>query len=118
MAFQGLFTIGAAATGAAVDPLDLGRRYAFLLVRVADAQYIQAATTMTAQVGAESDDTMIALYRAGASGAWQSGTLPTSGGFQFLLADAFGVRRIRFVLSQNSGAGSVAFRVYGLDRAD
>lgn len=115
---SGTFTIGSGATGSAVTAVDLGRNYAFITVSCNDAQYIQAATTMTIKISRETANTnMNSLWKQDGSGAWTSGTLPTSGGFTFALPDAFGARHVQVILSQNSGAGSVVFTIRGFDPA-
>jgi len=110
------FSIGSAATGSAVAMVDLGKPYAFILVRCEDTDGIDASTTMTAQVAYVSTDTACDLWEQNAAQKWTSGTLPAAdnGTFAFLLTNAFGFRHIRFVLSKNSTA-AVVIKVRGLD---
>ena len=108
------FTIGSGATGSAVTPIDLGRPYAFIVVSCDLATGIAAATTMTAQAAADSTGTVKPVYQQNMLAVWTSGTLPTSGGFRFVLPAAAFSQQLRFVLSQNS-TGAVAIDVYGYD---
>jgi len=109
------FSIPDGETGANVAAVDLGRNYAYVVVKCTDAQYIQAATTLGAQIGYDADDTLVDLYEQNDPGTkWAGGNLPTSGTFGFLLVHAFGAQRVRLVLSQAASGGAVPFEVYGI----
>lgn len=109
------FVIPSGETGANVNPVDLKRNYGFIVVRCENATGI-ASGTMSAQVGYASNDTLVDLYTRDMSSKWESMTLPTSGGFAFLLESAIGIQRIKFILSANSNA-QLVFNVYGFDPA-
>ena len=110
------FTIGNAATGVNVFRVDLGRPYAFHVIRIEDCTGFQAATTMSAKVA--NDDTpaqlMATLCEANEPSLTWSKTMPTTGAIQFILTHAFGARYISFLLSQNSD-GIINIDVYGYD---
>lgn len=109
------FSIPDGETGANVAAVDLGRNYAYVVVKCTDAQYIQAVTTLGAQIGYDADDTLVDLYEQNDPGTkWAGGNLPTSGTFGFLLVHAFGAQRVRLVLSQAASGGAVPFEVYGI----
>ena len=113
------FTIVAAADGSAVTPVDLGANYRYLAVKCEDCQYIQGATTITAEVGYEAADTISDLYAVDdPSTAWSIGALPTTGTLAFGMTYPFAVRRIRFILSNAASGGSVVFKIYGVGRMD
>lgn len=110
-----IFSIPDGATGANVAPVDLGRNYAYVVIKCTDAQRIQATTTLGAQVGYDADDALVDLYEQNNPGTkWASGNLPTSGTFGCLLVHAFGAQRVRLVLSKAASGGAVPFEVYGI----
>lgn len=109
------FTIGSGASGSAVTPIDLGRAYAFIVVSCDDASHIPSTTTMTAQAASDDTGTVKPVYQQNGVAVWTSGTLPTSGGFRFVLPHAAFAQQLRFVLSNNASGGSVAIDVYGFD---
>lgn len=109
------FTIGNGATGALVAAVDLGRNYAYLLVKCENCQYIPSTTTLKANVGYADDDALSALKERDDPGTeWVSGNLPTSGSLAFALVHALGAQRIQFVLSKAASGGAVVFDVYGI----
>jgi hypothetical protein len=103
------FIIPNAATGANVAAVDLGRVYAWVVIRISSTAGIPGGRTLTIHVGMESDDTLVAL---------SDDNLP-------LAADATGqhvifvggARRIRLVLSGNTNA-IATIDVYGIDAAE
>jgi hypothetical protein len=110
------FTIPDGADGSAVDAVDLGRNYAFIIVKCEDAGGIPATTGVTAKVGYGDSDTLCDLYEQDdPSTQWSKSALPTTGTLAFLMNHAFGAQRIQFVLSQNASGADVVFKVYGLD---
>ena len=111
------FTIGNSADGSAVTPVDIDLDNAkALVITCEDCQYIQASTSLSAQVGYDESDTMCALYELDdPSTAWSKGSLPTSGTLAFVLTHAFGARRLRLILSNAASGGSVVFKVIGID---
>lgn len=100
-----------------VDSVDLKTNHALLRVSCDDAQYIPANTTLTAYVASDSTNQLNALWQENGAAVWTSGTLPTSGGFDFVLRHADGIQRIAFVLSNAANGGSVVLHVMGLDPA-
>ena len=109
------FSIPDGATGANVAAVDLGRNYAYIVIKCTDASHIQATTTLGAQVGYDADDALVTLYEQNDPGAiWASSNLPTSGTFGSLLVYAFGAQRVRLVLSKAASGGAVPFEVYGI----
>lgn len=110
------FTIPASADGSAVAEVDLGRNYAFIVVKCEDCSNIPATTTLSAEVGYDDGDTLVDLYEQDDPGTlWESGNLPTSGTLGFLLNHAAGAQRLRLKLSNNASGGSVVFSIYGWD---
>lgn len=110
------FTIPNGADGSAVAAVDLQRNYAFIVVSCADASAIAADTTLAAEAADDDSGALVPVYEQDGGAPWQSGTLPTSGGFRFWLTHAFGVQRLRLILS-NSTTGAVTLYVYGFDGA-
>jgi hypothetical protein len=113
---QKTFTIGNGATGSAVAAVDLVRNFSFVVISCDDASGIPANTTLSAQAAEDDSGALNPLYMQDGSALWHSGTLPTSGGFRFLLSHAFGAQRLRLILS-NSATASVTLHVYGFDGA-
>lgn len=110
---QYTFTIPNGETGANVDPVNLLRNYAFLVVVCEDAGGV-ASGTLGAQVAYDDSGAMCDLYQQDGAAIWASGTLPTSGSFAFVLVHAFGAQRIRFVLSA-AADDDLVLKVYGFD---
>jgi hypothetical protein len=100
--------------GTNLSDIDLGRNYAYIVVKCPSATGIAAATALSAQVAYDDDDALCTLYeKDNPSLAWSITPLPTSGSFAFLLLHAFGAQRIKLLLSQNTTA-AVTFQIYGL----
>ncbi len=110
------FTIPSGADGSAVAVVDLERNYSFVALSCDDASGIPASTTLSARVADDDSGALNPLFTQDGSGAWQSGVLPTSGGFRFWVGHAFGVQRLRLILSANATA-EVTLHVYGFDGA-
>ena len=110
------FTIPNGADGSAVAAVDLARNYSFVVISCDDASDIPASTLMTAEVADDDSGALNPLYMQDGSASWVSGTLPTSGGFRFWLSHAYGVQRLRLILSNNT-TGAVDFHIYGFDGA-
>ena len=98
-----------------LSAIDLGRNYAYIVVKCLDVTGIAATTALSAQVAYDDDDALCTLYeKANPSLAWSITPLPTtSGSFAFLLLHAFGAQRIKLLLSKNTTA-AVTFQIYGL----
>ena len=111
------FSIAAAATGSAVDPVNLGGTYEKVIIRCEDCQYIPAATGLTAQIGMTADDTMCDLYLENdPSTKWSKANLPVTGTLHFVVSLPGGLQRIRLILSSASSGGTTTFKVYGLNK--
>lgn len=100
-----------------VDAVNLRANYAWIRVCCDDCSGVQANTVLTAQVANDGASALNALWQQNGSAAWQSGNLPTSGGFDFMLAQANGIQRIRFILSNAASQSDVILYVYGYDPA-
>ncbi len=110
------FTIPNGADGSAVAAVDLGRNYSFVVVSCDNASGIPADTFLTAEAADDDSGALNPLYFQDGVAEWESGALPTSGGFRFWLSQAFGVQRLRLILSANATA-SVTLHIYGFDGA-
>lgn len=110
------FTIGNGANGSLVSPLDLGGNWEALQVVCENCDNIPSTTTLGIQVDFSGNGTMVDLYLPDTPATkFTSGNLPTTPvSLSFLLTHAKGVRRIRFILSNNASGGSVVFKVYPL----
>ncbi len=111
---QQTFTIPNGADGSAVAAVDLARNYGFIVVGCEDTSNIAADSTLTAEVADDDSGALIPLYKQDGSGIWELAALPTSGGLRFWLSHAFGIQRIRLILSNTTG-GAVSFTIYGFD---
>lgn len=109
------FTIPNGNTGSNIGNLNLGRNYAYIILRCDDCQYIQAATTLGIKVAMDEAEQMNSLYEFNSSSTFAilAPTLPTSGSFQALIVPAFGIQYIHFTLSKAASGGSVVLTVYG-----
>ena len=110
------FTIPNGADGSAVAAIDLERNYSFIVISCDDASDIAADTTLSAEVADDDSGELNPLYMQDGSAPWTSAVLPTSGGFRFWLSHAFGIQRLRLILSNNT-TGEVTLYVYGFDGA-
>jgi hypothetical protein len=113
---QQTFTIPNGEDGSAVAAVDLARNYGFILIACADTANIAADTTLSAEVAEDDSGSLLPLHMQDGAGLWESAVLPTSGGLRFWLSHAFGVQRLRLILSNNT-TGAVSFTVYGFDGA-
>ncbi len=110
------FVIGTGVTGSAVAAVDLDAPYKAILIECADATGVDAATDLTAQVGYDKGGTLVDLYEQDDPGTiWTATTIPATGTFGFVLTHAFGVWRVRLILSKVSTA-PVTLTIRGLDR--
>lgn len=109
------FTIANGVTGSANAAVDLGRNYAYIIVRCDDCQYIQAATTLGVKVADDENQTLASVYEYSSNAlTLLAPTLPTSGSMRFLLVPAFGAQYVHFTLSQATSGGAAVFNVYGM----
>lgn len=106
-------TIPSGATGSGLYA-DLGRNYAYIIIRCTDCGNIAASSAMTALVAYDENETMCAVYeRDDPSTVWSKGDLPTSGTLCFMLVHAFGAQFISLVLDTATD-GQVVFELYGI----
>ena len=73
--------------GSIASPIDFDRPYAMFAISCNDASGIPSRT-LKLRVARWSDGTLNPLWALNGSAEWQSGTLPTSGGFDFLVTNA------------------------------
>lgn len=109
------FTIVDGNNGANVEAINLGRNYAYIIIRCDDCQYIQAATTLGVKAADDEAQALDSVYEYSANTlTLLAPTLPTSGSMRFLLTPAFGAQYVHFTLSKDASGGSVVLDVYGL----
>lgn len=107
------FTIETDDDGADVDAADLGRAYAWVVVRCPDVTHVAADTdTLAIQVGIQEGDEPLTVKDADGDVA-----ITVDGAFQQAIFVG-AARYVRLVLSANASGGSVAFEVYGVDGAE
>lgn len=109
------FTIPDEANGSLVAAADLETNYSFVVIRAPSTAVIPAATTFSLWIGDHDSDELLPLWNPDTGTLWNSGTLPTTGGFRMLVPAAFGAQRVRIVMSANITSGPLALHVYGLD---
>lgn len=109
------FTIPNGQDGSIVVPVNLGAQYKILCIVCENCGTIAAATNMTAQVAYDNTGSpACTLYEQDdPSTQWSQGAIPVAGTLAFALTHAFGVRRIRLILSNNV-IGDTAFKIYGV----
>lgn len=100
-----------------LDSVDLKANYAWIRIVCDDCSGIDADTTLTAVVANDATSQLNALWQQNGAAVWESGALPTSGGFDFMLTQANGIQRIRFTLSNAANQADVILYVYGYDPA-
>lgn len=100
-----------------LDAIDLKANYAWIRVCCDDCSGIQANTNLTANVANDATSQLNSLWMQNATAVWESGDLPTTGGFDFMLSQANGIRRIQFMLSNAASQQDVILYVYGYDPA-
>ena len=109
------FTIPSGATGANVGEVNLGRNYAYIVIRCDDCQYIQSSTTLAIKAAMDEAQQMNTVYELANNTLTAVGpTLPTSGSLQFLCTPAFGSQYIHLTLSKATSGGAAVFTIYGL----
>jgi len=109
------FTIVNGDTGAGNAPVDLGRNYAYIIIRCDDCQYIAGATTLGIKVAMDEAQALNSVYEfASNTLTLLAPTLPTSGSMQFLCVPAFGAQYVHLTQSANANGGDVVFDVYGV----
>ena len=93
--------------------IDFGANFKVIGVICEDCQFIQAATDISAQIAFEPNGPLCDLYEQDdPSTEWSRGAIPATGTMAFILTHAFGVRKIRFVLSNPASGGIVPLRVF------
>ncbi len=105
------FTIASAETGALLEPVDLGRLYAFMVVRCTSvANVADPANTVSFHLGLTDNDAMLPFK-------------DDNGLVTHILDDIFhrgyfvvAAQRVRCILSA-AATGNVTFAIYGVDAA-
>lgn len=93
--------------------MNLGRNYAYIIIRCPDCQYIPAATTLAIKSAMDESETMCSVYEFSSNTlTLLAPTLPTSGSMRFLLVPLFGAQLVHLELSKNV-TGNTTFEVYG-----
>lgn len=96
--------------------IDLGKNYAFLVIALANAAGIAAATSLSIEVGVESSAALYSLYVSNdPTQKWQK-VLPTAGSLYMRVEGADLARFLKLTLSNNV-TGSVTFDIWGFDGA-
>lgn len=111
------FTIVNGNTGANVEAVNLGRNYAYIIIRCDNCAYIAASTTLGIKVAMDEAQSLNSIYIFDSSANTLTAlapTLPTSGSMQFMCVPTFGAQYVHFTLSKNATGGSVVFDVYGV----
>lgn len=98
-----------------VTAVDLLRNYAYLVVNCLDASKIAASTKLQLQVAEDTGNTVADLWTSDGAALWQSGVLPTSGTFRFVIPSAFGIQIVKPVLTVAASGGNVVLNFYGFD---
>ena len=111
------FTITTGHNGTDVFRLDLGRPYAYLVIRIEDCSGFSSSASLSARVA--NDDSpaqaMCDLYELNDPNTIWSKSVPvTAVTCSFVLTHAFGARYIQFITSNNC-EGTVNIDVYGYD---
>ena len=108
------FTIGDAADGSAVAPVDFERPTQGMLIVCEDCSNIAASSSLTAQVVYDGGDTECDLYEiSDPTTQWSQTDLPTTGTLAFYLEHPAGAQQLRLILGNAADGGSVVFKVYG-----
>ncbi len=105
------FLIASAETGALLDPVDLGRLYAFIVIRCTDVTNAAAVSdTVAFHLGLTDNDAMLPFE-------------DENGVSTIILDDIFhrvlfvgAVQRVRCILSA-AATGNITFAIYGIDAA-
>jgi len=108
------YTIVDGTDGTGNDVIDLGANFKVLGICCEDAGGIQAATNLEAEIAFDVNGALCDLYEQDDPGTeWAAGALPTAGHFAFILTHAFGVRKIRLILSLAASGADVVFKIFG-----
>lgn len=108
------FTIPAGQTGELIDAVDLGANSKGIAIAIPDCSVISAGKTLYAQAAETADGALCDVYLCDQPNVRWSAELPTSRSWRILLADAFGARRLRFILSA-ALATPLTILIYGYD---
>lgn len=109
------FTVTITTGNTTATAADLLRGYSFFMISCADCSKIQAGTKLRFQTAGDTGDTPIDLWNISGSSIFETGTLPTSGTFKFMLTSAFGEQLIKPVLTASASGGSVLIDIVGFD---
>lgn len=112
------FTIPNGADGSLVDPIDLGACYQVITITCEDGTGVVALSTAGAWVDRSAAGTLCELCEENDPGTPWAGTMPTGAGesADFVLTHAYGIRRIRFILSLAAAGADVVLIVKGHGR--
>lgn len=88
--------------------VNFGRPYAAIAVTCNDASMIPSRA-LKARVARSAAGTVMPLWKANGEAEWVSGTLPTSGGFTFVLTHGFYVQKVQFEFNGTLTAGGTLF---------
>lgn len=103
-----IFAIPNGANGSAVNAVDLGRVYAWVVIRISSATGLQANTTAILNLGMSDSDTLVPL---------SDDKLPfDADGTIHLIVFAF-ARRVQVVLNTVT-SGDAQIEIYGMDAAE
>lgn len=109
------YSIASGNTGANMGAVNLGRNYAYIIIRCTDCSKIAADTTLGITVAMDENETLCSVYEfASNTLTLLAPTLPTSGTMQFLLTPAFGAQYVHLQLSKNATGGAAVFEIYGV----
>lgn len=94
------------------DPLNLGREYNFLVIRIPDCSNVADSSALRLSIGDTNNDSMCQFTDRN-SGNEDIVDLPTSGSFRYILP-ILGVRRVTVITSVVTD-GDVAIEVFGVE---
>lgn len=95
-------------------PADLLRGFSFVVISCANCANIAAGSKLSLQAADNTGDTPIDVWSVDGAAIWNSGILPTSGSFRFLVSAALGAQLIKPVLSVAT-SGAVTIDITGFD---
>lgn len=109
------YTIVNADTGAGNSPVNLGRNYAYVVIRCADCSHIAGSTTLGIKTAMDEAQALCSSYIYESNTlTLVAPTLPTSGSMQFYFLPALGAQYVHLTLSKNTSGGTAVFEIYGL----
>lgn len=106
------FTIANGATTR--TEIDLGRNYAWFVVRCEDVQYA-ASKALTCTAAMVPGETMTSVYERNDPATKWSKNTPASGSFRIMFDHAFGARFLKFTLGTAASGGAFTLYIRGMD---